>query len=143
MNHDTPQIPCRLEEGACLPRRAHDTDAGADLCALWGVTVPRHGSAVIDTGAHVQLPHGTCGLLVSKSGLNVRCECTSTGLIDEGYTGRVLVRVYNHSDHDRHFDAGDKVSQIVVLPVLYPTYVEVDEITGGERGDAGYGSTGR
>lgn len=137
------KIMTKLDPGAKLPVRAHDTDAGADLCCLYGIVVPAHGSAVVDTGVHVELPHGTCGLLVSKSGLNVRNAMTSTGLIDEGYTGRILVRVYNDSNRDYHFEAGDKVSQLVVLPVIYASYESADEIEGGERGEAGYGSTGR
>ena len=92
---------------------------------------------------HVQLPSGTCGLLVSKSGLNVRHDVTSTGLIDEGFTGEILVRLHNHGDEDYHLSAGDKVSQMLVLPYAETQFVEVDHLDESERGDAGYGSTGR
>lgn len=123
--------------------RAHATDAGADLRTVEDIVVPAHESRCIKTGTHIELPDHTAGLLVSKSGLNVVNCLTSTGLIDEGYTGEIKVRVYNHSDLDYRFDAGDKVSQLVVIPVLYPTYVYAESIEGGERGDAGFGSTGR
>jgi dUTP pyrophosphatase len=138
-----PSVAVVLDEGATLPVRAHDTDAGADICCREGFVVPAHNSVEIDTGVHVQLPRGMGGVLKSKSGLNVNHCITTGGLIDEGYTGKVRVRVYNNGDYDYEFAAGDKVTQLVVVPVIYPTYVEVGEITGGERGDAGFGSTGR
>lgn len=131
-----------LDKGAYMPVRAHDTDAGLDLRTPLDVAVPAHGSAVIDTGVHVELPEGCAGLLVSKSGLNVHHGITSTGLIDEGYTGSIVVKVYNHSDEDGYFLSGDKITQLVVIPVRYESVEIVDAIDGGERGGAGFGSTG-
>ena len=82
-------------------------------------------------------------LIVSKSGLNVKYGITSTGLIDEGYTGAIRVRLYNKSPEDYQIHIGDKISQLVVIPVLYEPVEIVDAIEGGERGDNGFGSTGR
>lgn len=138
-----PAIAAMLDDGAKLPVRAHKTDAGADLCCMEDVTIEPSDSALIDTGVHVQLPHNTVGMLKSKSGLNCMAAMTTTGVIDEGYTGSIKVRVYNHGSYPKEFKAGDKVTQLVVMPVLYPNYFEVDEIDGGERGDAGFGSTGK
>lgn len=132
-----------LEESAYKPSRAHETDAGMDLRTPVAVTVPAHGSVVIDTKTHVELPQGCAGLIVSKSGLNVKHGLVTTGLIDEGYTGSILVRIYNHGDEDHAFSAGDKVTQLVVIPVRYEPLEIVDGIGGGERGDDGFGSTGR
>lgn len=132
-----------LEGSAYKPSRGHDTDAGMDLRTPVAVTVPAHGSVVIDTKTHVELPHGCAGLLVSKSGLNVKHGITSTGLIDEGYTGSILVRLYNHSDEAYTFEPGDKVTQLVVIPARYEPLEIVDSIDGGERGDGGFGSTGK
>lgn len=132
-----------LDEGAHLPVRAHSTDAGADIRCIDGFTVPARGSVVIDTGVHVQLPPNTKLEIKSKSGLNVRHGIITTGLIDEGFTGKIIVRVYNLSDEDYEFEAGDKVTQVCLSPVLYPHYEYVDAVRGGERGDGGYGSTGR
>jgi len=141
-----PDIRYTLNDGlgsdVYAPRREHMTDAGADLRTTCDVNVPAHGSAVISTGVHIELPKGTCGLLVSKSGLNVKFALTSTGLIDEGYTGEILVKLYNDGDYDYFFHAGDKVSQLVIIPVIYPTYVYSNKLDSGERGDAGFGSTG-
>ena len=68
---------------------------------------------------------------------------TVTGLIDEGYSGEITVKLYNHSGRDYEVKAGDKISQLVIIPVKYEPVEIVDEIGGGERGDAGFGSTGR
>lgn len=133
----------KLDKGAHCPTRAHDTDAGLDLYAKEGQVVWGHGSAIFDTGVHVQLPPGTAGLLVSKSGLNTNNGITSTGLIDEDYTGSIKVKLYNHTSVSYKVEAGDKISQLVILPVIKPPLEIVDELEETERGDNGFGSTGR
>lgn len=135
------ELKVMLSDGARLPDRAHPTDAGADLFAPYDVVVPAGGSAIVDTGVHVQLPHGTVGMLKSKSGLNVRDCLVGEGVIDEGYTGAIVVKLYNHGGRDVVVEAGRKLIQLVVMPVAYPEIVQVDEIDGGPRGDAGFGST--
>ena len=138
-----PEIRVQLDEGAWLPVRFHDTDAGADLRCREAFTVPAGDSCVIDTGVHVQLPPNTVGMIKSKSGLNVRSCLATEGVVDQGYKGSILVRLYNFGQYDYRFEAGDKVTQLVILPVLFPSYAQVDEIEGGARGDAGFGSSGR
>ena len=134
----------KVDMGAFYPVRAHDTDAGLDLRARWGVRIPAHGSAVIGTGTHIQLPEGCCGLLVSKSGLNVNHGITSTGLVDEGYTGEIMVKLYNHSEENYQVEPGDKITQLVVIPVRYEPVEIVDELDdAADRGSSGFGSTGR
>ena len=86
----------KLDKGAFIPVRAHGTDAGADLRSPIETVVPAMGSRVIDTGVHIQLPNGYVGMLKSKSGLNVKYGITSEGVIDEGYTGQIMVKLYNH-----------------------------------------------
>lgn len=132
-----------LNNGAYMPSRGHETDAGLDLRTPKAVTVPAYGSAIVDTGVHVALPRGCAGLLVSKSGLNVKHDITSTGLIDEGYTGSIVVKLYNHGGEDHEFEAGDRVTQLVVMPVVYEPLEQVSGFNQSERGDAGFGSTGR
>lgn len=105
--------------------------------------VPAHGSTVIDTGVHVELPAGTAGLLVSKSGLYIRHGLSSTGLIDTGYTGSIIVKLHNHSGVDYYVSRGDKVSQLVIVPVLLPELCEVPELSSTARGSGGFGSTGK
>ena len=132
-----------LDEGAVMPERAHDTDAGLDFKALTDVVVPAHGYVFINTGVHVEIPWSTRGHICSKSGLNRYHGLTADGTVDEGYTGTVGITVHNDSDSDYEFKRGDKVAQLVIEPVLRPRLVVVDRIAGGERGDDGYGSSGR
>lgn len=133
----------KLGPGAKMPEKAPDTDGGFDLFAPESAVVPARGSAEINTGVHIQLPPGTTGLLVSKSGLNVKHNLTSTGLIDQGYTGSIRVKLYNHGDEDYTIEAGDKISQLVVLKIMDVSLQEVSELDESERGDAGFGSSGK
>jgi dUTP pyrophosphatase len=82
--------------------------------------------------------------VVSKSGLNTKNDIKTTGLVDSHYTGEIVIKVQNHGKDDYHFNKGDKVSQIVLLPV--PDMVILDEVKDlpfTERGDNGFGSSGR
>lgn len=133
----------KLDDGAFLPLRAHSWDAGMDIRSPVEVTVPARGSAVIDTGVHITIPSGFAGLLKSKSGLNVRMGIQSEGLIDAGYTGSMVVKLYNHSDTAYSVLRGDKISQLVIIPCLLENAVEVAELPETERGAKGFGSTGR
>lgn len=134
----------KLDKGAFPPLRGHKTDAGLDIRAMDTQIVPAKESATFNTGVHVELPHGMAGVLISKSGLNVKHEITSTGLIDEGYTGEIVVKLYNHGGYDYKVNAGDKISQLVIVPVIYPDIEVVDELNeDSDRGSQGFGSTGR
>lgn len=136
-------IKVKLAPTAYMPVRAYDTDAGADIRTPCGFTLKAHSSEIVASGVHVQLPPNTVGMLKSKSGLNIRYGIVSEGVIDEGFSGEIMVKLYNLSDRDHRFQRGDKITQLVVMPVHYVTYEQVDEIQGGERGTDGYGSTGR
>lgn len=138
-----PTVRVKLDEGAYMPRREHATDAGADLFTPFGFTLAPHGQMEIDTGVHVQLPPNTKLELVPKSGLNVKCDIVGWGLVDEGYSGAIRVKLYNLGKNVHYFNKGDKISQMVIAPVMYADFVAVDAIKGGDRGDAGFGSTGK
>ena len=133
----------KLDDGAFAPTIAHDTDGGIDIRSCQYGRIMANSSSVFKTGTHVEIPKGYAGLLVSKSGLNINHKITSTGLIDEGFTGEIKVRLYNRSNEDYLVEPGDKITQLVLIPVLHTNIEIVDEIFGGERGDDGYGSTGR
>lgn len=132
----------KLDNWAYKPERAHNDDAGLDIKAPFDVAIAAHGDVTINTGVHIELPQGTAGILVSKSGLNVRNGIISTGLIDSGYSGQITVKLYNLTDKPYVFGAGDKITQLVIIPILTPT-IEYGEVEGGERGNNGFGSTGR
>ena len=133
----------KLDPGAYMPERAHSLDAGLDLRAPHEMRLYRYSSATIDTGVHVEIPEGYVGFLKSKSGLNVRYGITSEGVIDAGYTGSIVVKLYNHSGQYYRVNKGDKISQLVILPVLRPEMELVSDLEATERGDNGFGSTGR
>ena len=133
-----------LDEMAFMPERGHPTDAGLDLKAPRSAMIPPKGSATIDTGVHVELPKGTVGMLKSKSGLNVKYGITSEGVVDEGYTGSIVAKLYNHGDKVVTIKRGDKITQLVILPVVIPESLElVQELEKTDRGNNGFGSTGR
>ena len=132
-----------LDPGAKMPTRAHATDAGLDIYARDGQIVSAKESAVFDTGVHIEIPVGYVGFLKSKSGLNVKHGITSEGVIDAGYTGSIVVKLYNNSGYDYKVNAGDKISQLVILPILTPGLEEVDALEDTERGAAGFGSSGK
>ena len=132
-----------LDEGAFMPEFAHKTDAGADLRSPVDVVIPARGSAVIDTGIHVEIPEGFTGFLKSKSGLNVKHNLIGEGVIDSGYQGSIRVKLYNLGDKDYSIKKGDKIIQLVILPCVYCDFVEVNKFAETDRGDGGFGSTGR
>lgn len=132
-----------LDKGAVMPTRAHETDAGFDLYARERKLIRGQSSAVFDTGVHIELPAGTVGMIKSKSGLNVKHGLISEGVIDVGYTGSICVKLYNLSDKDYIVEIGDKISQLVVMPFIAPSLDLVDKLEPTERGDGGFGSTGR
>ena len=134
----------KLDEGAIMPTRAHDTDAGLDLYCMDKLVFIQPGdSAVFDTGVHVELPPNTVGMLKSKSGLNVNHGLVGEGVIDVGYTGSIRVKLYNHSNHGYTVRRGDKISQLVVMPIIIPALEVVGELSATQRGNNGFGSSGR
>ena len=133
----------KLDEGARMPEKAHATDVGYDIFSPIDAIVPAHKSVFIDSGVHIQIPLGVAGVLISKSGLNVKHSITSTGLIDPGYTGSIGVKLYNNSSTDYHIAAGDKITQIMFTPYVTALFETKDSLDDTERGDDGFGSTGK
>lgn len=134
-----------LDKGAIMPVRAHELDAGYDLFTPNDfIVLPGEKSVVIDTGVHVEIPEGYVGFLKSKSGLNVKYGITGTGVIDAGYTGSIVVKLYFNEDHSTiSFCRGEKIIQLVLLPIFTPELELVEELEETERGDNGFGSTGK
>ncbi len=147
-----------LDEGAFMPEKAHEyDDAGYDLRTPIDFKIRGNRSqelrwlgfpyslesATIDTGVHIAIPRGFVGLIKSKSGLNVNYGLISEGVIDSGYTGTLVVKMYNLSQYERHFKRGDKIAQLVIVPISMDKLELVDQLEDTERGDGGFGSTGR
>lgn len=140
-------IDVRLDSGAVMPKKAHESDAGFDLYMPKDVecrVLRARDSLTIDTGVHMMIPTGYVGMIKSKSGLNVKSGIRSEGVVDAGYSGSIVVKLYNDSGVPYEFKSGEKISQIVILPVPEVELRLVEFFSEEtERGDSGFGSSGR
>lgn len=132
-----------LDPGAIMPTRAHELDAGLDLYSPIDDVVYHDDSLTIDTGVHVAIPAGYVGMIKSKSGLNVKYGILSEGVIDAGYTGSICVKLYNHGNCAMPIQKGQKISQLVLLPIITPEPELVESLEETDRGNGGFGSTGK
>ena len=137
------RLKIQLDNGAFRPERAHSDDAGMDLRSPVDVIVKPHASVEIDTGVHVAIPHGFVGMIRSKSGLMVHHEITTDGTVDCGYTGSIHVKLFNHGDWHYTVRRGDKITQLVITPIIAPDIEIVSALEETERGNSGFGSSGR
>jgi len=134
----------KLHPDAKLPTYAHTGDAGMDIYALDEEVVEVGARALIKTGIAMAIPEGYVGLLWDKSGLANKHGLTIIGgVIDAGYRGEILVGLLNTSDTPYIFKAGDKVTQMLIQPVIQPTLVEAKELDDTTRGEGRFGSTGK
>lgn len=134
-------IKYELDEGACAPMRAHDSDAGFDLACKEDLVLEPNVANTIDTGVHVLIPEGYVGLLCPRSSFNVKGIGTPIGVVDAGYTGsiRVVLEPFNVTKIFK----GNRIAQLVILPLPQIKMVEGKVIgVDTHRGDDGFGSTG-
>lgn len=132
-----------LDPGSIMPSRAHETDAGLDLFSPVRKVIRANDWERIDTGVHVEIPDGYVGMITSKSGLMAKEGITSRGTIDCGYTGSIKAVLFNHSKRDYIVEKGQKITQLVIMPIITPTLELVDSLEETDRGENGFGSTGR
>jgi len=132
----------RLTETAQRPTRATEGAAGLDLYADETVTIPEYHRAWVSTGIAVAIAPGYCGLVWPRSGLAGNGLDTSAGVIDCDYRGELKVLLCNGSHERKTVNQGDRIAQLLIMPVLMPTMVEVDALPPAERGANGFGSTG-
>ena len=140
----------KVRPGAALPGRATPGSAAADLravCGDEGVTLQPMGRAVIPTGIAVELPGPDyVALVFARSGLAVKhglALSNGVGVIDSDYRGEIRVGMINQSDKAYTIEPGERIAQLVVMPVLLPEVAETDNLEETERGAGGFGSTGR
>jgi dUTP pyrophosphatase len=129
-----------------VPAYAHPGDAGADLCAAEAVTLAPGERHTVPTGVSVALPDGFAGFVVPRSGLAMRHGITivnAPGTVDAGYRGEIKVTVLN-TDRSMSYDigVGDRIAQLIVMPVTRARFVPVDALPDSHRGSAGFGSSG-
>lgn len=132
-----------VDEGGFAPVREHEDDAGVDLRTPKTILINPHSSEFVDLLVRVEIPKGCVGLLTSKSGLMTKKGIKTTGTIDHGYSGTIGCKIFNHSDSHVVFEKGDKVTQLVVMPCITDKVEIVEEIKAGDRGEKGFGSTGK
>lgn len=135
-----------LDNGAFMPTRGHPMDAGLDLRAPYTFEIDPGKRKDIDTGVHVKLPTDSVGFVTSKSGLMRDKGVISQGTIDASYRGSIHVILVNTSKEIVYFEVGDKIAQLVVVPCLIvdvEQHFKLDDLGHTDRGEAGFGSTGR
>lgn len=142
------EINVMLDDGAFMPTRAHDDDAGLDLYSPVCFVVPGDPEwnecyAEVDTGVHIQIPKGYVGDVKSKSGLMMNDNITTDGTVDAGYTGSVRVKLFNHGLNSVRIEKGQKIAQLVIKKIITPKPVLVTSFEKTERGANGFGSSGK
>jgi dUTP pyrophosphatase len=137
-----------LDKQGNLPERKNSTDAGADIRSCESMDIYPGEVALVHSGISVEIPEGTAGFLLSRSGhgkLKVTLA-NSVGLIDHTYRGELMMLVQNEGSEVFKLNEGDRVAQLVIVPVLFPTFSEYTDSHGSwvntDRGESGFGSTG-
>lgn len=138
----------RLNDRAVIPTHGSEYAAGVDLysCNKQMITIPPHETVKIGTGLAFGLPHGYFGGIFARSGLATKQglrPANCVGVCDEDYNGEYIVAVHNDSENPRIVEYGDRIAQLVLLPYVNMNFIEVDELNDTERGDGGFGSTGK
>ena len=141
------KLPMMLEEGAQEPTYAHDTDACADLYAADTITLPAHSlSNMIRTGVHIQLPEGWLAMIFPRSSIGAKTGLrlsNSVGIIDQGYLGQLGVLYDNTSNSDYTINKGDRIAQLMIMPSYRFKAQIVDHLKETDRGEGGFGSSGK
>lgn len=128
-----------------MPTRAHESDAGLDLYSTTHYTLLPGESCTIDTGVHIEIPPGYVGLVKSRSGLHTRHGMVTDSVIDSGFTGSIHVRLDRLGRSRCQYDIrpGDRIAQLVIVPCVLPDLIVVDKLQQSDRGNDGFGSSGR
>jgi dUTP pyrophosphatase len=135
-----------LITASVVPSYAHPGDAGADLHSTEAVVLAPGERALVGTGVSIALPDGYAAFVVPRSGLAAKHGITivnSPGTVDAGYRGEIKVTVLN-TDRTQPYTigVGDRIAQLVVMPVVRAEFIPVDRLPGSQRGEGGFGSTG-
>lgn len=129
-----------------VPAYAHPGDAGADLVAAEALRLGPGERAMVGTGVRIALPEGYAAFVVPRSGLAAKHGITvvnSPGTVDAGYRGEIKVILLNtDSEHSHDITVGDRIAQLIVMPVTRAVFTPVEELPDSVRGEGGFGSTG-
>lgn len=138
----------KLDNKAITPTRGSEYAAGFDLYARTKIgeqKIPAGKTEKIGTGICVEIPEGYFGAIFARSGLATKRglrPANCVGVVDSDYRGEVIVALHNDTDSDENVCEGDRIAQLIIMPYLSVELNEVSEISGTERGDGGFGSTG-
>ena len=138
----------KLSEKAILPTYGSVEAAGADLyaCLDEDVTIMPGQTVFVPAGIAMEVPKGCAGLIYARSGLACKrglAPANKVGVIDSDYRGPVIVALHNHGNVAQIIAHGERIAQMVITPVLTPCYVESAELDNTDRGNGGFGSTGK
>lgn len=138
----------KLRENAILPTYGSAEAAGADLyaCLDDDVIIEPGQSCFVPTGLSMELPKGCAGLIYARSGLACKrglAPANKVGVVDSDYRGEFMVVLHNHSNQAQTISHGERIAQLVITPILTPSYCEVDALDETERAAGGFGSTGK
>ena len=138
----------KLNENAILPTYGSLSAAGADLYNLPGAdtVIPPHETVMIHTGLAMEIPEGYAGFLFARSGIASKrglAPANKVGVIDSDYRGEFMVALHNHSNVPAEIAGGERVAQLCILPVVHGEFVLSDTLDETERGEGGFGSTGK
>lgn len=138
----------KLRANAILPTYGSAEAAGADLyaCLEENVTIAPGQTLLIPTGLSMELPRGYAGLIFARSSMGVKRDlapANKVGVIDSDYRGEFMVALHNHGSKDQIVCGGERIAQLLIVPVLTPGFTEVAELSDTDRGCGGFGSTGK
>jgi dUTP pyrophosphatase len=133
----------KVSPDAILPTRAHADDAGLDAYCLEDVLIGPQQGKVARTGIALALPPGYFALVADRSSMAKKGIKTAGGVIDTGYRGEIHVVLWNLSREEIRISRGERIAQLIILPVATPSVREVSELDSTERGSKGFGSSGK
>lgn len=134
-----------LTPGATPPTRSHEYDAGLDLAAAHDAIIPAGMHVMVSTGVHAAIPRGHVGLLFVRSSLGAKRQLSlsnGVGVIDAGYIGEIKCSLHNTGLGPQQVLEGERIVQLVVVPIALPSPRPVESLDDTARGDGGFGSTG-
>ena len=138
----------KVRDGAVIPTYGSSDAAGADLyaCLTEAVTIEPGQTFMIPTGLAMEIPRGHAGLIFARSSMGAKrglAPANKVGVIDADYRGEFMVALHNHSLTAQTVEPGERVAQLVIVPVVTPGFTEVEELNDTARGAGGFGSTGK